>query len=104
VAAGTAATLALDSPTSATAGQSFTVKVTLRDQYANAATGYAGTVHFSTSDLLSALPADYTFTAGDAGSHSFSVRLVTLGSQTLAATDRARPALSDTNSISVRLL
>ena len=104
--AATAASLTLESPTSVTVGQSFTVKVTLRDQYANVATGYTGTIHFSTSDPLPTvvLPADYTFTAADAGSRSFSVRLWTLGSQTLTAGDKARPVLSDTKSISVRLL
>jgi len=102
----TAATLVLDSPTSTTAGQSFTVKVTLRDQYGNVATGYTGAVHFSTSDPLPTvvLPADYTFTAADAGSHSFSVQLWTVGNQTLTAADKVVPSLSDTNSISVRLL
>jgi hypothetical protein len=106
VAAATAATLVLDSPTSATAGQSFTVKVTLRDEYGNVATGYRGTVHFSTSDPLPTvvLPPDYTFTASDAGSRSFSVQLWTVGSQTLTAGDKARPSLSDTNSITVALL
>jgi hypothetical protein len=80
--------------------------VTLRDQYGNLATGYAGTVHFSTNDPLPTvvLPADYTFTAGDAGSRTFSVRLWTLGTRTLTARDTASPELSDTNSIAVGLL
>ena len=106
VAAATAALLVLDSPTSTTAGQAFTVKVTLRDLYGNVATGYTGAVHFSTSDPLPTvvLPADYIFTAADAGSHDFSVRLWTIGNQTLSAGDKVVPSLSDTNSISVRLL
>jgi hypothetical protein len=101
-----AATLVLDSPTSTTAGAAFTVKVTLRDQYGNVATGYTGAVHFSTSDPLPTvvLPADYTFTAGDAGSHNFSVQLWTIGNQTVTARDKMVPSLTDTNSISVRLL
>jgi hypothetical protein len=103
---GTATTLVLDSPSSTTAGAAFTVKVTLRDQYGNVATGYTGAIHFSTSDPLPTvvLPEDYTFTAGDAGSHSFSVRLWTVGNQTLTAADKVAPSLSDTNTISVRLL
>jgi hypothetical protein len=34
---------------------------------------YRGTVHFTASDPSVELPSDYTFTAGDAGSHTFSV-------------------------------
>jgi hypothetical protein len=33
------------------------------------------------------LPANYTFTSGDAGSHTFSATLKTVGSQALTATD-----------------
>ena len=105
VAAGAAA-LSLDSPSSTTVGGTFTVKVTLRDQFGNVATGYRGAVHFSTSDPLPTvmLPGDYTFTASDAGSHTFSVQLWTPGNQTLTARDKSKSTLSDTNSITVRLL
>jgi hypothetical protein len=98
--------MALDGPTSSAVGQSFTVRVTLRDQYGNLATEYTGAVHFSTSDPLATLvlPADYTFSAADAGSRTFSVRLLTLGGQTLTASDNVRPALNDTHSVAVRLL
>src|SRR5262249_61608751 len=58
------------SPTAAGAAHSFTV--TARDPYGNTATGYAGTVHFTSSDGQAVLPADYAFTAADAGVHSFS--------------------------------
>jgi hypothetical protein len=106
VAPAAAATLTLDGPTSSAAGQSFTVRVTLRDQFGNVATGYTGAVHFSTSDPLPTvvLPADYTFSAADAGTKTFSVRLWTIGSQTVTARDKARPALSDSHSVAVRLL
>ena len=51
------------------------------------AAGYRGTVHFSSSDPLASLPADYTFTATDAGVHTFSVSLMTSGPQSIAVTD-----------------
>jgi len=35
------------------------------DAYRNVATGYTGTVHFSSSDSQANLPGNYTFTAGD---------------------------------------
>ncbi len=56
-----AASLTLEAPSGARAGQSFSVKVTLTDQFGNVASGYRGTVHFSSSDMLPTvvLPADY---------------------------------------------
>ena len=50
---------------------------------------YTGTVHFTSTDSSATLPADYTFTADDKGSHLFSVTYATAGSQTLTATDLA---------------
>src|SRR5262249_31170847 len=68
----TASTLALsDFPSSVTAGVAGTVTVTAKDASGNTATGYRGTVHFTSSDSQAALPADYTFTAADAGVHTF---------------------------------
>ena len=43
-------------------------------------------IHF-TSSSAGTLPANYTFTGGDAGSHVFSVTLTTNGAQTITATD-----------------
>ena len=101
VTAGAAATLSLVAPSSAKATQAFNVTVTLRDQFGNVATGYRGTVHFTSSDLvaqtLGDLPADYTFTGGDAGAHTFSVTLVTVGNQTITVADMANSTLNATS-------
>lgn len=73
-----------------TAGLPFDVTVTALDAYNQTAPGYTGTVHFSSSDPSSAmLPANYTFTAGDQGVHTFrnGATLVTAGTQTVTATD-----------------
>src|SRR2546427_674949 len=108
VRAGAAASLTLDAPGSATAGQAFTVSVTLKDQYGNVATGYRGTVHFATSDPLPTvvLPADYTFTAADAGTHTFTqgVTLWTIPSQTVSATDTVNASLTQFKWVNVNLL
>jgi hypothetical protein len=52
---------------------------------------YTGTIHFTTSDMDPGvvLPPDYTFQASDAGMVTFpgGVTLVTVGDQTLTATD-----------------
>jgi hypothetical protein len=69
------------------AGNSFSFTLTAYDPYNNIATGYTGTVHFTSTDGQAILPGDYTFTAADAGGHTFSAILKTAGSQTVTATD-----------------
>ena len=88
---------------STTAGSAFTVTVTARDAYSNIATGYTGTIHFSSSDTGATLPADYTFTTGDNGTHAFTlaVTLRSSGSQTITVTDTVNAALTNTETWSV---
>jgi hypothetical protein len=74
-------------PSSTTAGAAGSFTVTARDPYGNIATGYLGTVHFKSSDGAASLLADYTFTAGDAGVHTFSATLKTASTQSITATD-----------------
>src|SRR5262249_52881485 len=82
------------SPTPHGVAQTFTV--TVQDAYGNTATGYRGTVHFSSSDSLAALPADYTFTGTDAGIHSFTATFNTVGTQSLTALDTTTATLTGT--------
>ena len=94
VTVGHAAPFRLDvSPANATttagAAEPFTVK--LVDRHGNTATGYRGTVHFTSDDLNAMLPPDYTFTDTDAGVHGFSVSLKTAGLETLTVTDTTLP-------------
>lgn len=70
-----------------TAGDSQSFTVTVVDTIGQTATGYSGTIYFSSSDVQASLPASYTFTAADAGVHTFSGTFRTAGLQTLAATD-----------------
>src|SRR5207302_6633745 len=51
-----ASTLTVSYPTTATAGISQTLTTTAKDAFGNTATGYAGTVHFTSSDAAAALP------------------------------------------------
>jgi hypothetical protein len=92
-----AATLLVTAPTSSIAGQAFTVTVTALDAYGNTATGYRGTIHFRSSDGQAGLPVNYTFTASDAGVHTFvnTFTLKTVGSQTITATDTTTPWISN---------
>ncbi len=72
-----AAVLQLSGVSSATAGTSFSITVTALTAGGLVATGYGGTVQFSSSDSQAALPSNYTFTAADAGVHTFTVTLKT---------------------------
>jgi hypothetical protein len=73
----------LTGPASASAGIPFDLTVTIQDAYGNRVTDYAGTVTFSTDDPDGSVPADYTFTTDDAGTHTFvgGVTLYTNGSR-----------------------
>jgi hypothetical protein len=85
-------------PNLTTAGAALGVTVASLDVYGNVATAYAGTVHFSSSDVQAGLPADYTFTAADGGAHLFFPSLKTAGTQSLAVTDTANPAFASSQS------
>ena len=92
--------MAVSAPASVTAGTPFSVTVSAVDAFNNVATTYRGTVHFTTTDTGSGsvLPADYTFTSGDNGTHTFSgVALATAGSQTVTATDTTTNSVNGTS-------
>jgi uncharacterized delta-60 repeat protein len=74
-------------PASIIQGTAATFTVTAMDPYGNVATGYTGTVTFGSSDPLASVPGNYTFTAADAGIHTFSATLNTVGTESLTATD-----------------
>ncbi len=87
VVAGAPARFIVAAPASTTAGSPSTLTVTAQDNYGNLASGYTGTVHLTSSDTQAVLPADYTFTADENGSHTFTATLKTAGLTTVAATD-----------------
>jgi beta-lactamase superfamily II metal-dependent hydrolase len=68
-----------------TVGVPFNITVTALDASNATVPGYTGTVHF-TSTGADTLPANYTFTGGDAGTHSFSVTMSGTP-RTITATD-----------------
>src|SRR5205814_3349198 len=64
-----------------TAGTAESFTASVFDAFNNASTNYAGTLHFAAiGDPIADVPADFTFSAGDAGTHSFSATLKTAGS------------------------
>jgi len=93
--------LQVAAPSTVTIGASFTVTVTALDAANAVATGYRGTVHFTSSDGLAVLPANYTFLASDNGSHTFTVTLNTLGNQTVTATDTVTGSITGNSTITV---
>jgi probable HAF family extracellular repeat protein len=76
------------------AGTAYAFTVTAKDQYGNTIPGYAGTVSFGSSDGQATLPANYTFTAADGGSHTFTVTLKSAGSQSLSVADVSNSGLT----------
>jgi glucose/arabinose dehydrogenase len=104
-----ATSLQVDAPASVPAGTPFDITVTARNAAGHVAPGYTGTVTFSTTDTGPGvvLPADYTFTANDAGVHTFTdtglgeTTLVTLGDQTLTATDTPSGSLTGSATVTI---
>jgi sugar lactone lactonase YvrE len=91
VVAAPASLLQITAPAAAVSGTPFDVILTALDPYANVDMNYAGTVTWTSSDTDRGvlLPADYTFQPTDNGMVTFpgGVMLITLGNQTLTATD-----------------
>jgi hypothetical protein len=88
---------------SVVAGTPLSVTVTALDANGNTATGYTGTVTFSSSDGGAALPGDYTFTPADQGVHTFAngVTLVTAGPQTVTASDNQNSLITGSATVTV---
>src|SRR5262249_9612638 len=85
----------LSAPAAVAQGSPFSATLTAYDPYGNVATGYNGTVHFTSSDPHPTLPADFTFNANFAGRRTFSGRkLQALGAQSITATDTVNASLT----------
>lgn len=85
------------------AGVAGNVTVAAYDAYGNVATGYTGTISFSSSDAHALEPSAFSFVAADAGTQTFSITFETAGSQSITATDTAASRIMGTESnITVR--
>src|ERR1700690_77188 len=75
------------SPTFATVPHNFTVSAA--DVFGNPIANYSGTVTLTSTDPSAILtPSFYTFTPADMGAHTFTGTLITLGTQSISATDQ----------------
>jgi len=95
--------LVITIPSNASAGYGVTVGVAVKDLYDNAISNYSGTVTFTSTDSGAGAvkPANLTFTGSEGGVGSTSATFVSLGSQTLSATDAGTPVASGSASSSV---
>jgi hypothetical protein len=94
-------------PSKNTAGVAFSFRITAQDLYSNTinvAPFFTDTVTFTSTDPQAVLPANYTFTAADAGVHDFMATLKTAGTQGITVFDVTNPAIipSPQASISVQ--
>ncbi len=96
-----ASKLIISAPPSAASGTPFSITVTAIDNYGNVATGYTGTVTFTSSDKQAVLPGDYTFSGADSGVHAFTVTLAKLGNQTITVRDTATKSINGTATVTV---
>jgi len=94
VSVGLATHFSVSAPASATAVSAFAFTVTALDQFNNTATSYAGTVHFTSTDVGAVLPANSTLTNGTG---TFSATLNTGGNQTITATDTVTSSITGTS-------
>ena len=99
ITAGVATHFSIVAPAAATGATAFNFTVTALDAANNTATGYLGTVHFTSTDVAAVLPADYTFVAVDAGVKLRSATLATNGNQTITATDTVTASITGTSNI-----
>ena len=98
VKAAAANTFSISTPTAAKSGIAQDVTVTVTDAFGNAVTNYTGTVKLSSSDAQAVLPANYTFSNKDSGTHAFSITLKTVGTQSLTVADTVNAAITATQS------
>ena len=85
-----------DFPHTITAGTQGSFTVTAKDENGYVATGYTGTIHFSSTDNQATLPTDYTFTSADNGVQTFAATLKTAGLQSITATDSSASSINGT--------
>jgi hypothetical protein len=84
-----------------TSGATDLLTVTALDASNVIDTTYSGVVHFGSSDFAALLPADYAFVPLDAGAHTFSLELFTLGPQSVSVVDTVNGTIFSTISTRV---
>jgi hypothetical protein len=96
VTASTAVAFVVTAPATATAGTAFSFTVVAVDQFGNQATGYTGSVTFSSTDPAATVPASGAISGGKG---TFSATLKSAGTWTISATDSANSFTGTSNNI-----
>jgi hypothetical protein len=91
---GAVANISVNAPPAVTTNLSFMITASAVDSFGNSVPSYAGTVKFTSSDAKATLPANSGLANG---TMSFSVTLVSLGSQTITAADTVTASLKGTS-------
>lgn len=81
--------LVLSAPETVGSLVQFSLTVTAVDKNGDVVKNYKGTITFSSTDSVSDLPADFTFSKADQSQHVFTVALGTPGRQTIFAKDNS---------------
>lgn len=87
------------SPKYVTAGVSVTITVIALDQYNHVATGYTGTVGFTSTGAT--VPGNTPFIASNDGQRTFQVTFTATGAQTITATDTTTASITGQRSVNV---
>jgi hypothetical protein len=95
--------LVLTLPANTGAGDAVTGTITAYDVDGDVVAGYTGTVQFTSTDGAATLPLNYTFTAGDAGVHTFSAEftLRTPGNHVVTVKDVANATITGSTAVIV---
>ena len=94
VAPAVATSFRVGTPPTAAVGAPFSFTVTALDAFGNTATGYAGMIHFTSTDGAANLPGDARLTDGTG---TFDATLNSAGNRTVSATDTADPSIAGTS-------
>jgi hypothetical protein len=95
--------LVLSLPANMGNGDAASATLTAYNSNFTVATGYTGTVQFTSTDGAATLPLNYTFTAGDAGTHTFPAGFIlrTPGSHVVTVTDVANAQITGSDGVTV---
>ena len=88
-------------PSPIAAGAQGNIVVTAYDAYNNVATGYTGTVRFTSTDPNAILSPNITFVAGNHGMRLAAITLQSSGTQSITGNDTLSPTLAGIDSILV---
>ena len=87
----------ITAPSSVFRGQPFNIVVRARDAYGLTVDDYLETVTFTSNDGAALLPANYTYTSGDSGVHTFSVTLNTNGIRSITVRQLSNLSITGTS-------